>query len=72
MSLMRKERKSEYEHWTVGPGGAPVDEAVDPERIELEKLRQLEALKWVLEDLVDELREIRNRLPPQGIGQRVK
>ena len=57
MSLMRKERKSAYEHW---PNGTTT---VSParEQVELEKLRQMEQIKWVLEDLVDELREIRRQ-----------
>lgn len=66
---MRKERKSEYENWTGDPFQ---EDAVSAGTVELEKLRQLEALKWTLEDLVDELREIRNQLSPRGIGQRVK
>lgn len=70
---MRKDRKSEYEKWlTFLPVGDPEPMSISLESIELEKLRQLEALKWDLEDLVDELREIRNRLPPQEIGRPVK
>ncbi|MCK4306395.1 MAG: hypothetical protein KAY24_19290 [Candidatus Eisenbacteria sp.] len=38
------------------------------EHIELEKLRQLEALKWVLEDLADELREIRMQRHRRRVG----
>lgn len=68
MSLMSKERTSKYEHWTVGSGRAPADEAVVLERIELEKLRQLEQMKWLLDDLVDELRAIRRERSPRRLG----
>ena len=66
MPLVRKERKSEYEDWPKGTLAA------SPARIELEKLRQLEEMKWLLDDLVDELREIRRQQPPRRLGQRVK
>ena len=72
MSPMRKERKSEYEKWEGWPSDTPSRALATKAQIELAKLRELEELKWILEDLVDELREIRNRLPPQGIGRPVK
>ena len=61
MPLMRKERKSEYEHW---PTGTP-DRDPSEGQIELEKLRQLEGLKWAVHDLADELRAIHRRQSPR-------
>ena len=59
MSLMRKERKSAYEKWSALPENAGDPATMSRELLdlrELEKLRQHEALRWVLEDLVAALR----------------
>lgn len=72
MALMRKERKSEYGRWHLGPGHSPTTETVDIGEVELAKLREMEELKWAVRDLVDELREIRNRLSPRVIGRPVR
>jgi len=63
---MRKDRKSAYEHWIVGPVTATANQSVSLGGVELEKLRQLEAMKWVFEDILDELREIRRRHSPRA------
>ena len=72
MSLMRKERKSEYEKWEGWPSDTPALVLATKAQIELAKLRQMEQIKWVLEDLVDELREIRRQWSPRGLGRCVK
>ena len=73
MSSMRKERKSEYEKWlTFLPVGGPEPVSISLEAIELEKLRQLEQMKWLLDDLVDELRHLRKERSDRRLRGRVE
>jgi len=76
MSTMRKERKSEYRHWHLGPGHSPTTETVDMGEVELAKLREMEELKWAVQDLVEGLEgiygDIRKELSSRRIRGRVK